>query len=209
MDITWDGRRLLVAGPDTRPAPAAGGAPFYVGVRFRPGAGPRFLGVPAVELRDRRLDLDLAWREAAHVADELAGVPSVREAAAVLEVALQRRLPAVEPPDPLVEALAADWRAPAARLAAGAGISERQVYRRFVEAVGYGPKFLQRVLRFQAFLAAAAALPGARLGEIAASVGYADQPHLTREARALAGLTPAELRANRVRNVQDSGRPAA
>jgi AraC-like DNA-binding protein len=127
----------------------------------------------------------------------------------VLEGALRRRLPTVGPPDPLVEALAGDWRTPAATLAAGAGITERQVHRRFVEAVGYGPKFLQRVLRFQAFLAAAASLPGARLGELAASAGYADQPHLTREARALAGLTPAELRANRVRNVQDSGRPAA
>lgn len=209
MDIVWDGRRLLVTGPDTGPAPAGGGSPFFVGVRFRPGAGPRLLGVPAGELRDRRVDLELAWREAGRLAEELGGEPSMRGAAAVLERALRRRLPAAGLPDPLVEAVARDWRTPAAALAAGAGISERQVHRRFVEAVGYGPKFLQRVLRFQAFLAAAASFPAARLGEIAAAVGYADQPHLTREARELAGLTPAELRANRVRNVQDAGRPAA
>lgn len=209
MDIMWDGRRLLVSGPDTRPVTAEGGAPFFVGVRMRPGAGPRFLGLPAGELRDQRLDLELAWPEAGQLAGELSEATSLGQAGAMLERALWRRLPSVGRLDPLVEAVTRDWRTPTATLAAGAGISERQVHRRFVEAVGYGPKFLQRVLRFQAFLAAASSMPAARLGELAASVGYADQPHLTREARALAGMTPAELRANRVRNVQDIGRRPA
>ena len=35
------------------------------------------------------------------------------------------------------------------------GVSERQLRRRFAEAVGYGPKTLARVLRFQRFLDAA------------------------------------------------------
>jgi len=52
MDIIWDGERLFVAGPDTVPNPTAAEGPFVVGVRFRPGMGPRFLGVPADELRD-------------------------------------------------------------------------------------------------------------------------------------------------------------
>jgi AraC-like DNA-binding protein len=43
---------------------------------------------------------------------------------------------------------------------------------------------------------------------LAFRVGYADQAHLSREARILAGRTPAELRAPRVRvrNVQDPPR---
>jgi AraC-like DNA-binding protein len=62
--------------------------------------------------------------------------------------------------------------------------------------VGYGPKLLQRVLRFQAFLAACGdAAPG--LAELAVEAGYADQAHLGRETRALAGLTPTELRTAR------------
>src|SRR5437762_8863266 len=51
MDIIWDGERLFVAGPDTVPNPTAAEGPFVVGVRFHPGIGPRFLGVPADELR--------------------------------------------------------------------------------------------------------------------------------------------------------------
>jgi AraC-like DNA-binding protein len=71
--------------------------------------------------------------------------------------------------------------------------------RRCQDAVGYGPKTLQRVLRFRRFVAqidAAAGNPRAGAGDlatIAARAGYADQAHLTRECRRLAGLTPAAL----------------
>ena len=40
-------------------------------------------------------------------------------------------------------------------LGAALGVSERQLRRRFADAVGYGPKTLARVLRFQRFLALA------------------------------------------------------
>jgi AraC-like DNA-binding protein len=81
------------------------------------------------------------------------------------------------------------------------GISERQLRRRFADAVGYGPKTLARVLRFQRFLAlaagedrAAAARGGSGdLAGLAFAAGYADQAHLTRECRQLSGRTPAEL----------------
>jgi AraC-like DNA-binding protein len=36
------------------------------------------------------------------------------------------------------------------------------------------------------------------LAELAAEAGYADQPHLSREARALAGLTATELLAHQL-----------
>src|SRR5258708_7179898 len=59
MDIIWDGARLFVAGPDTAPNWPATRGPFAVGVRFRPGMGPLFLGVPAPSLRDQRIDVEL------------------------------------------------------------------------------------------------------------------------------------------------------
>lgn len=64
---------------------------------------------------------------------------------------------------------------------------------------------LQRVLRLQSFLASLQD-PPVSLGVLAYRAGYADQSHLNREAIALAGTTPAALRAVRasdVRNVQD------
>jgi AraC-like DNA-binding protein len=204
MDIVWDGARLFVAGPDTAPNWAATQGPFAVGVRFRPGMGPLFLGVPAHALRDQRVDLDLLWAHAGEASDELATSSTLRQAAASLEQWVLRRVPGVEAPDPLVETAVGLWSrgtatAATSRLAERAGITERHLHRRFVAAVGYGPKLLQRVLRFQAFLAACGdATPG--LAELAIEAGYADQAHLGRETRALAGLTPTELRTARARS---------
>jgi AraC-like DNA-binding protein len=62
-----------------------------------------------------------------------------------------------------------------------------------VDALGYGPKTLERILRFQRFRALAARRPYLGLAELAAVAGYADQSHLTRECRRLAGGTPTSL----------------
>ncbi|MFB9683848.1 helix-turn-helix domain-containing protein [Amycolatopsis plumensis] len=72
---------------------------------------------------------------------------------------------------------------------AGLGVvSERRLRRRFVQAVGYGPATYLRVSRFQRAVALAPRISG--LAALAAAAGYADQAHLSRECRALTGLTP-------------------
>lgn len=71
------------------------------------------------------------------------------------------------------------------------GISSRHLRRLLIAEVGLAPKVLQRVMRMQRFLSAAARRTG--LADAAADAGYADQPHLTREVRALTGVTPTRL----------------
>ncbi|MFD8254250.1 DUF6597 domain-containing transcriptional factor, partial [Streptomyces werraensis] len=61
MDLLWHDGRLLVAGPDTRAHVDAGAAGPWSGIRFHPGTAPRLLGVPAHELRDRRVELADLW----------------------------------------------------------------------------------------------------------------------------------------------------
>ncbi|HEX6311079.1 MAG TPA: helix-turn-helix domain-containing protein [Acidimicrobiia bacterium] len=78
-------------------------------------------------------------------------------------------------------------------LARDLGLSERQLRRRAHVAFGYGPMTLARIVRFQRFLRLTERTPRARLAVAAAAAGYADQAHLTRESRRLAGLTPAAL----------------
>jgi transcriptional regulator GlxA family with amidase domain len=78
------------------------------------------------------------------------------------------------------------------RLADDVSLSARQLRRRFHDAVGYGPKTLQRNLRLQRFRA----LNELGLVRAAAEAGDADQAHLTNECRRLTGLTPSELRHN-------------
>jgi AraC-like DNA-binding protein len=82
---------------------------------------------------------------------------------------------------------------PVPALAAAVGLGERQLRRRFDAAVGYGPKMLARVARFRRALALVRA--GEPPAAAAYEAGYADQAHMTREMRALAGRTPAALRA--------------
>jgi transcriptional regulator GlxA family with amidase domain len=85
------------------------------------------------------------------------------------------------PADPLVGA-AVTWlaRHPAERvhrLAPQLGVSSRHLQRRFVAAVGYGPKSFQRIVRFQRLLALGKRQPEGRLGltGLALAAGYADQ----------------------------------
>ena len=89
--------------------------------------------------------------------------------------------------------------AASALLSPGLGVSERQLRRRFDQTVGYGPKTLDRVLRFQRFVSRDAAIAGGdeRLARLAADLGYSDQAHLTRDCVALSGLTPSALVASR------------
>jgi AraC-like DNA-binding protein len=203
VDIVWMEGGLHVAGPDTGPvlAPLAPGS-LVVGIRFRPGLAPTMLGLPAAELIDDRVDLDSIWgRATERLAERLGDAAGPDAAMRVLERELVERLPAAAPVDPLAEAVVAELRAgPAtpvvAKLAAALGTSERQLHRRCLSAFGYGPKTLDRVLRFQRFLAMARS-PAARghggLAQLAADAGYADQAHLARECRILGGLPPRRL----------------
>jgi hypothetical protein len=73
-------------------------------------------------------------------------------------------------------------------------ISGRQLRRRFVAAVGYGPKMFERVMRFQRFLWLARVFGNDQgLATLAAEAGYADQAHLSRECVSMAGCPPRML----------------
>jgi AraC-like DNA-binding protein len=212
VDVVWVAGRLVVAGPATGPVivevPAGAAS---MGVRFRVGAAGAALGVPAAELLDASAALEDLWgADGARIAERVgaAGTPAAQ--LAQLAAAVHERVRRA--PDGLVRAAAIG--------AAGRdelGIGDRQLRRRFADAVGYGPKTLERILRFQRFLTLARGtttveneIAGATtagneiagggkrhdLAGLALEAGYADQAHLTRECTRLAGLPPAALLAS-------------
>ena len=62
MDLLWDGRGVVIAGPDTRAQLyASDRGSLLTGLRFAPGYGPRVLGVPADELTDQHVPLEAVW----------------------------------------------------------------------------------------------------------------------------------------------------
>jgi AraC-like DNA-binding protein len=194
-DLIWEqGRGAFIAGPDTGPVPTTMTAGTVIlGVRFRPSAGGPALGIPLSELLDQRVDLsDLRPGDARRLP---ATLDPDTAAARVLDVTAD--LVADAAPDPAVTRVARLLRDPQARtedVAGEVGLSLRQLRRRCHAAVGYGPKTLQRVLRFRRFVSHIDACPDVLdLATIAAEAGYADQAHLTRECGKLSGLTPAAL----------------
>ncbi|GGL82224.1 AraC family transcriptional regulator [Streptomyces fumigatiscleroticus] len=187
MDLLWHDGRLLVAGPDTRAHRTGDGAGPWAGVRFPPGTAPALLGVPAHELRDRRVALADLW-PAAEARRLTARVNAAADPATGLERAALERAAATGPPDPLLRHLVAalDAGRPVAATADALGLGARTLHRRSLAAFGYGPKTLARVLRLQRALALARG--GVPLAETAARAGFADQAHLARDVRQLAGV---------------------
>ncbi|MEU8266161.1 DUF6597 domain-containing transcriptional factor [Sphaerisporangium sp. NPDC049002] len=176
VDLIWGPHGPHVAGPDTghflaRLEPGE----RFTGIRFRPGAVGEVFGVPAEGLRDQRVPLaDLPTFE-------LRGPDDLQRAVA----ARLRETPAPEECAPAITR-ALRHGSTVARVAWDLGLSERQLNRRCVRAFGYGPKVLQRVVRFQRALALARA--GARPADVAAGCGYSDQAHMANDVRRLAGV---------------------
>jgi AraC-like DNA-binding protein len=190
LDVIWHDGRVFVAGPDTTAqlsAPAPGSRLFAL--RFGAGTGPAVIGAPADEVLDRHVPLDDLWPAA-----EVRRLAEADDPPAALEAAALRRW---QEPDALMVRVAAAARAgrPVDAIAGACALSARQLQRRCRGAFGYGPKMLARILRLQRAVAMARA--GTPFAAVSATAGFADQAHLARDVRALAGvplgalLTPA------------------
>nr|WP_255644520.1 helix-turn-helix transcriptional regulator [Actinoplanes polyasparticus] len=164
-----------------------------VQVALRPLGCRALLGVPAAELAGSDVDAAAVLGEAAvaGIRERLCSAPDWPSRFALLDDALRVRL-AHNPVRP--EITYAYQRivrgTPVRNVAAEVGWSDRHLTNRFRAEVGLRPKETARVARFDR--ARRALHPGALIAEVAAAHGYADQSHLVREFRALAGCTPSE-----------------
>jgi AraC-like DNA-binding protein len=70
-------------------------------------------------------------------------------------------------------------------------VSSRTVRRRFLQATGLTPKTIQQIERAKA--AAALLERGVPILDAVYTMGYADQPHMTRSLRRFYGATPAQI----------------
>lgn len=139
----------------------------YFGLRFHPAMAAAFLPEAAL-LTDRVVALDDLWKPS-----------TVRR--------LEQRVDESDTPAAICSILEA---LPPPRLVA-AGASERHHRRRYRQASGVSPKFMQRVLRFRRASEAARRLPASpNWAQFAAAHGYFDQAHFIREFQEFSGATP-------------------
>jgi AraC-like DNA-binding protein len=201
VDLVWRDGRLVVAGPDQHAwLSSVRTGEEIVGIRLRPGVAGAVLDLPASEVLNSRVPLEeLLGSGGGELAERLSEAED-RETRFLLLEALVASTIERGAPDPLVLAASRRLGFPGSRvdeLASALGISERQLRRRFHAAVGYGPKTLDRVLRFRRLVSQAQAVSEgqADLARLAAELGYADQAHMTRDSVRLTGLPPARLAA--------------
>ncbi|GAA4090305.1 AraC family transcriptional regulator [Nonomuraea soli] len=171
------------------------GAGECLQIRLEPVAAAAVLGGASAELSGGLAPLEQLWGQEARLAEErLRAASSWDERFAIAAALLARRLAARDAVDP---AVAHVWRRLAGSrgrarvegLADEVGWSRKRLWARFRAQLGIGPKRAARLVRFDH--AAHLLASGRPAAEVAARSGYADQSHLSREARVFAGLTPA------------------
>jgi AraC-like DNA-binding protein len=156
-------------------------------------------GVPAAELRGQAVDLAvLLGSGAADLIEQLQDAASWPQRFRLVDAALLARLrSASERSADVPPEVTAAWRLVVGSggrmrvttVAAHVGWGRRHLSERFRLATGLTPKEAARIARFEAARGMLLSARRPSLVDVAVRSGYADQPHLAREWRALAGCS--------------------
>ncbi|NUR96327.1 MAG: AraC family transcriptional regulator [Kribbellaceae bacterium] len=180
-----------------------------VQVSLTPAAARSLLGLPPGELGSLVVSLDeLLGRRARELTGQLREAPTWSARFDLFEGLLLQRLVQVRPAAVRPE-LGWAWRrlcesngaVGVQELASEVGWSRRHLTDRFTTEFGLPPKVASRVLRFERVTAHLRRHPRPRLVDVAAAAGFADQSHLTREFRTIAGCSPRQWMAEELPNL--------
>lgn len=168
-----------------------------IGIRFTPTGARQWLGAPLVEFTDTIQGLDqLDTRTARSIRDAVHAGGALSPSLVGLEAALRNtRKTRWSAPQAIAHAvcvaLARDGRVRVEALAASSGLGVRQLERQFLDAVGLSPKRFARTARFQRALQLLR--DGQPPADVADRCGFADQAHLAREFRGVAGTAARDV----------------
>ena len=181
-----------------------------------PSGARAVFGMPAGELAESSVELeDVVGRVARSLRDELQGYATWPERFAAVDRVVRGLMRRHEPRQNGTPEVEQAWRlirrgggrTPVAGVASDVGWSTRHLEQRFRGEFGITPKAAVRITRFERSVDAARD-PRRRLADVAAECGYADQAHLAREWRDLAGLPPSRWRVeDDLAFVQDDAAP--
>ena len=162
------------------------------GVRFWPDVGGRVVGVPARELRDVVRTAPAAY---AGFREMLSDVHDDATAWARMEEWCTARVDSWHVPDSRVRRAVEAITATAgtiqlAELATTCDLSPRQLQRLFRDATGLTIKEYARIRRYRTALAPTLESEAQSWARLAATFGFSDHAHLSREFRTLTGTSP-------------------
>jgi AraC-like DNA-binding protein len=169
-------------------------------VQFQPGALHRLTGLPSHELTNACVDAETVFSEEIRaVSERLSYTRHYTEMIPIVESFLLRlvnhaKIRELRPIDRATRFLlhhpastSLDW------LAEQACLSQRQLYRLFLEREGVSPKLYARIARFENAMRLKNAQPTKDWLTVALELGYYDYQHLVRDFREFTQLTPNEF----------------
>ena len=173
------------------------GAVRLIGIRFHPGGTLPFLRLPLHEITDQVVELgSLSSKLERELLNATSTSSSLAEKVTAVEDFLTAELLSRKHDSRLMLLAAriveSGGLVSVDQLANDAGISSRQLERRFLREVGLGPKLLGRIIRFQQVFRAVEQCDAA-WATVAIECGYYDQAHLIRDFHQFARQTPAVL----------------
>jgi AraC-like DNA-binding protein len=178
-----------------------------LGVHFCPGGAFPFLRMPAGELSERVLSLDLLWgREGDDLRVRLLEAPTPGCKFRVIERWLLERLAKPLERNPAVSYALQQFQQRRCTPSIGGivdkiGISQRRFIELFTAQVGLTPKVFSRVMRFQHSVHSVVGRNVVDWVQLALDCGYYDQAHFIHDFQAFSGITPSTYLASGPRYV--------
>ena len=170
-----------------------------IAIRFHAHGAYRFFSPPLREITNGVVDLRNVWKKrGSEWTERVALARRASDRLRLLEDALLESLRRHDRHDRTVDRClhridVSHGEMSVAELASELGLSNRQLTRRFENAVGLGPKEFARISRFLRAVRSLSKRPGCTLTETALDCGYFDQAHFNHEFREFAGMTPGEF----------------
>lgn len=203
----------LIGGLHTAPAAVHhDGNQYGVQLAVTPLGARALLGMPSAEIATLTLPLDaMLGPLATELVERLRAASVWSWRFAILDRVLSQALTELDHPPPEVtfaweQLTRSGGMIKVGRLATEVGWSRRHMSERFRREFGLPPKTVARVIRFERARRMLSHAGRPQFGVVSAAAGYADQAHMNRDWRELAGASPgAWLEAERFPFFEDGG----
>jgi AraC-like DNA-binding protein len=170
----------------------------FISVCFYPDSAYLFFHLPMSEVKDSLTNLQYLWPTEANVMEEEIGnIDSKEQKVFIIQQYLLKQLRRNRHDKTIAFCVQAIQKAGSpfsvATLADKAGVSQRQLSRKFNQYIGLSTKEFIHINRFIDSLSNLKKYPDKSLTDIAYESGYYDQAHFIHDYKAFAGLTPSAV----------------
>ena len=173
-----------------------------IAVRFSALGAYHFFGIPMKEIANAETGLKNLWKDIApQIEERIFLANTTQQRAQIIQTYLKVQLSRNGYIDKGVEFFVNEikhtkGKISVDRLADKAGISNRQLVRRFDKSIGLSPKEFIRISKFIGSLDMMNYTKGKSLTDVAIDCGYYDQAHFIHDFREFSGMTPTDYLAS-------------